>query len=81
MGNEEYLKGKSILYIDTKLFGYYKDIIAAMEKAGATVDYIPSGFSNIKETLSGALKLNTKPSLTYLFQFMKALILKSYFGG
>jgi hypothetical protein len=27
MGNEEYLKGKRILYIDTKLFGYYKDIM------------------------------------------------------
>jgi hypothetical protein len=71
MGNEEYLKGKSILYIDTKLFGYYKDIIVAMEKAGATVDYIPSGFSNIKETLSGALKLNTKPKNYYYTKILK----------
>jgi hypothetical protein len=71
MENEEYLKGKKILYIDTKLFGYYKDIMAAMETAGATVDYISSGFSNIKETLSGALNLNTNPKHHYYTRVLK----------
>lgn len=79
MENNRYLEGKKILYIDTKLFGYYQDIIKAMELVGADVDYIPSGFSNIKETFSAALKLRTEPKNNYYSKTLKKYSFAKYY--